>query len=146
MGRILRKKPTGLKKKKRHEDETPDAALASEDGAAGSKSGSASGVDPAEGADRKPALVPKKTQAVPAPAPATPLADNVYTRAVQFLREVKIELKKVTWPTRKQTLGSTAVVIVLVMIISVVLGLVDVSLGNVVRAVFREGEEKHPWR
>jgi preprotein translocase subunit SecE len=61
----------------------------------------------------------------------------VYTRAVQFLREVKIELKKVTWPTRKQTLGSTAVVIVLVMIISVFLGLVDLSLGNLVRAVFR---------
>ena len=61
----------------------------------------------------------------------------MYTRAVQFLREVKIELKKVTWPTRKQTLGSTAVVIVLVMIISVFLGLVDVSLGNLVRAVFK---------
>jgi preprotein translocase subunit SecE len=61
----------------------------------------------------------------------------VYTRAVQFLREVKIELKKVTWPTRKQTLGSTAVVIVLVMIISAFLGLVDLSLGNLVRAVFK---------
>ena len=61
----------------------------------------------------------------------------MYTRAVQFLREVKIELKKVTWPTRKQTLGSTAVVIVLVMIISVFLGLVDVSLGNLVQAVFK---------
>jgi preprotein translocase subunit SecE len=137
MGRILRKKPTSLKKKKRYEGETSGVALASEDGAAGSKSGSASGADPAEGADRKPALVPKKPQAVTAPAPATPPADNVYTRAVQFLREVKIELKKVTWPTRKQTLGSTAVVIVLVMIISVFLGLVDLSLGNLVRAVFK---------
>ena len=82
-------------------------------------------------------LVPKKPQAVPGPASATPPADNLYTRAVQFLREVKIELKKVTWPTRKQTLGSTAVVIVLVMIISVFLGLVDVSLGNLVQAVFK---------
>jgi preprotein translocase subunit SecE len=137
MGRILRKKPTILKKKKRHEDETPGAALASEGGAAGLKSGSASGAAAAAGADRKPALVPKKPQAVSAPAAATPPADNVYTRAIQFLREVKIELKKVTWPTRKQTLGSTAVVIVLVMIISVFLGLVDLSLGNLVRAVFK---------
>lgn len=126
MGRILRKKPTSLKKKRRHEDETPGAALASENGAA-----------PAAEAERKPALVPKKPQPVPAPADAGPPTDNVYTRAVQFLREVKIELKKVTWPTRKQTLGSTAVVIVLVMIISVFLGLVDVSLGNLVRAVFK---------
>jgi preprotein translocase subunit SecE len=137
MGRILRKKPTSLKKKRRHEDETSGAAPASEDGAAGSKSDPVSGAGPAVGADRKPALVPKKPQAMPAPAPATTPADNVFTRAVQFLREVKIELKKVTWPTRKQTLGSTAVVIVLVMIISVFLGLVDVSLGNLVRAVFK---------
>ena len=137
MGRILRKKPSSLKKKKRHEDETPGAAPTHEDGAASSKRGSAAGADPAMEADRKPALVPKKPQAVPAPAAATPPADNVYTRAVQFLREVKIELKKVTWPTRKQTLGSTAVVIVLVMIISVFLGLVDMSLGNLVRVVFK---------
>ena len=137
MGRILRKKPSSLKKKKRHEDETPGAARATEDGAAGSKSGSAAGADPGAEADRKPALVPKKLQAVPALAPATLPADNVYTRAVQFLREVKIELKKVTWPTRKQTLGSTAVVIVLVMIIAVFLGLVDLSLGNLVRGVFK---------
>jgi len=97
----------------------------------------AAGADPATEADRKPALVPKKPQAVPAPAAATAPADNWHTRSVQFLREVKIELKKVTWPTRKQTLGSTAVVIVLVMIISVFLGLVDMSLGNLVRAVFK---------
>ena len=137
MGRILRKKPTSLKKKKRHEDEAPGAALASEDGTAGSKSGPAAGAATAAEADRKPALVPKKPQSAPAPAAASPPADNAYTRAVQFLREVKIELKKVTWPTRKQTLGSTAVVIVLVMIISVFLGLVDVSLGNLVQAVFK---------
>jgi len=137
MGRILRKKPTSLKKKKRHEDERPGAALAPEDGAAGLKSGSAAGTDTAAESDRKPALVPKKLPVVPAPAPATPPADNVYTRAVQFLREVKIELKKVTWPTRKQTLGSTAVVIALVMIIAVFLGLVDMSLGNLVRVVFK---------
>jgi preprotein translocase subunit SecE len=57
---------------------------------------------------------------MPAPAPAT-RRRTTFTRAVQFCG-VKIELKKVTWPTRKQTLGSTAVVIVLVMIISVFLG------------------------
>ena len=39
-------------------------------------------------------------------------------KSLQFLREVKVELNKVTWPTRKQTIGSTLVVIILVMIIS----------------------------
>jgi preprotein translocase subunit SecE len=78
-----------------------------------------------------------KRPAAPAPPPAAAPADNVLTRSLQFLREVKIELKKVTWPTRKQTMGSTLVVIVLVMIISLFLGLVDLGLSTVVRAVFR---------
>ncbi len=87
----------------------------------------------------EPARKPEaKRAAASGPAlPASAPADNVLTRAVQFLREVKIELKKVTWPTRKQTMGSTLVVIVLVMIISLFLGLVDLGLSTVVRAVFR---------
>ena len=35
----------------------------------------------------------------------------------QFLRECKVELKKVKWPTRKELLAATAMVIILVLII-----------------------------
>ena len=35
-------------------------------------------------------------------------------KALQFLREVRVELKKVTWPSRKQAIGSTVVVLILV--------------------------------
>ena len=55
--------------------------------------------------------------------------------SVQFLREVKVELKKVTWPPRKQTMGSTVVVIILVMIISLFLGVVDIGLSSLIRVV-----------
>jgi preprotein translocase subunit SecE len=58
-------------------------------------------------------------------------------KTTQFLREVKIELKKVTWPSRKETLASTGVVIVLVIIISAFLGLVDMGLSNLIRFVLR---------
>ena len=58
-------------------------------------------------------------------------------KGLQFLREVKVELKKVTWPTRKQTLGSTVVVLILVMIISLFLGVVDIGLSSLIRVVFR---------
>ncbi len=58
-------------------------------------------------------------------------------RATQFLREVKIELKKVVWPSRKQTIGSTVVVIVLVMVISLFLGVVDVGLSSLIRVVLQ---------
>ncbi len=57
------------------------------------------------------------------------------SKITQFFREVKIELKKVTWPTRKQTVSSTIVVIVLVFIISLFLGLVDFGLSSIIRLV-----------
>ncbi|MBW2020490.1 MAG: preprotein translocase subunit SecE [Deltaproteobacteria bacterium] len=60
-----------------------------------------------------------------------------WIKTTQFLREVKVELKKVTWPSRKETLASTAVVIILVVIISVFLGLVDVGLSSLIRFVLR---------
>ena len=72
-------------------------------------------------------------------APAT--KDNAgggpswWEASVQFLREVKTELKKVTWPTRRQTISSTGVVVVLVIIVSVFLGLVDMILARLVRLV-----------
>jgi len=46
-----------------------------------------------------------------------------------FLREAKVELKKVTWPDRKVTTASTLVVLVVVFIVAVYLGLVDALLS-----------------
>lgn len=60
-----------------------------------------------------------------------------FAKATQFLREVKVELKKVTWPSRKETLASTGVVIVLVVIISAFLGLVDMGLSSLIRFVLK---------
>ncbi len=60
---------------------------------------------------------------------------NFFQKGVQFLREVQAELKKVTWPNRKQTAGATVVVIVLVFIIAAFLGLVDVTLSKLVQIV-----------
>ena len=58
-------------------------------------------------------------------------------KTTQFLQEVKIELKKVTWPSKKETLASTVVVIILVFIISTFLGLVDMGLSALIRFVLR---------
>ena len=52
-----------------------------------------------------------------------------------FLQEFRTEMKKVTWPGRKETASSTAVVIVTVMIIVIFLGLVDYALGRIVYSV-----------
>jgi preprotein translocase subunit SecE len=55
--------------------------------------------------------------------------------ALQFLREAKMELKKVKWPTRKELLASTAVVIVLVLLVSFYLGVIDFGLIKMIKAV-----------
>jgi preprotein translocase subunit SecE len=53
----------------------------------------------------------------------------------QFLAGSKVELKKVTWPTPKQTLASTSVVIIVVIVVSTFLGIVDFGLTKVVKLV-----------
>ena len=60
-----------------------------------------------------------------------------FESAKQFLREVKTELKKVTWPTRKDTLSGTAVVLVAVFIIAIFLGIVDSGLSNLIKALLK---------
>ncbi|MFK5954189.1 MAG: preprotein translocase subunit SecE [Desulfobacterium sp.] len=66
---------------------------------------------------------------------AAPSDPNFIQKWMEFLREVRVELKKVTWPSRKQTAGSTLVVIILVFILGAFLGLVDISLSKLVQIV-----------
>jgi len=56
-------------------------------------------------------------------------------KASDFVANVKSELKKVTWPTRKDTYASTTVVIVLVMLCAVFLGGVDIILSRLIRLI-----------
>lgn len=56
---------------------------------------------------------------------------------VQFLQEVRTELKKVHWPTKKEVVGSTVVVIVSVFILSFFLGAIDVILQKLLTLVVR---------
>jgi preprotein translocase subunit SecE len=53
----------------------------------------------------------------------------------QFLKESRTELKKVTWPTPKQAIASSSVVIVITVIVSLVLGFVDFGLAKIVRMI-----------
>ncbi len=53
----------------------------------------------------------------------------------QFLRESKMELKKVKWPTRKELLASTAMVIFLVLIVALFLGLIDFGLIKIIKNI-----------
>jgi len=54
-------------------------------------------------------------------------------RSTTFLREVRGEMQKVTWPTWTELKGQTLVVIIAVLIIAAFIGVVDLVLSNTIR-------------
>lgn len=57
-------------------------------------------------------------------------------RLMRFLREVVSELRKVIWPTRRELVVYTAVVLVFVTVMVTFVALLDMGLGRAVLAVF----------
>ena len=57
------------------------------------------------------------------------------TRALEFLTEVKAEVNKVTWPSRREALGGTAVVVVVVLLMATFLGIIDAILSKIVQSI-----------
>ena len=54
-----------------------------------------------------------------------------------FLEEVKVELLKCTWPTRKELFGQSLVVVISVLILGAFVGLCDVVNMNLLRFIIR---------
>lgn len=61
----------------------------------------------------------------------------MFGKIKNFFREVKIELKKVVFPSRDEVIGSTKVIVVLVLIVAVFLGLIDLLLSKLIGMVIR---------
>jgi len=59
------------------------------------------------------------------------------TRAREFIREVLVEFRKVTWPSRQELVNSTSVVIVVTVVLAFFLGAVDIGLARVVERILR---------
>ena len=53
-------------------------------------------------------------------------------RVKDFVAESQFELRKVVWPTRDETVKTTAVIILVVVVLSLLLGLIDLILKSVV--------------
>ena len=59
-----------------------------------------------------------------------------YTGVVtQFLRDARTELKKVKWPTRKELIASTVIVLVLVLVLALYLGIIDFGLIRMLKMI-----------
>jgi preprotein translocase subunit SecE len=59
----------------------------------------------------------------------------VLAKANKFLQEVKVELGKVTWPTRKETVATSWIVLVIIVLISFYLGACDIVLTKLMRLI-----------
>ncbi|MFH1156831.1 MAG: preprotein translocase subunit SecE [Pseudomonadota bacterium] len=128
MARLQKKLSAADKVKKK--DQPTDSTSGAGDGTGSDEA--AKSVAP--GLKQEAKTVEKRIRPV-APVSVEPGEPNRFQKAIQFFREVKVELKKVTWPNRKQTAGSTLVVIILVFILATFLGLVDFGLSKLVQVV-----------
>lgn len=62
--------------------------------------------------------------------------DKLPQKAVRFFREIRMELKKVIWPTREQLVNNTLIVFAACLLVGVVIWVADAGLGLVYSAVF----------
>lgn len=56
-------------------------------------------------------------------------------KPVKFLREVRAELKKVTWPDRQDVLAHTGIVIVVVILVAAFLGAADAVFAGLLNLI-----------
>jgi preprotein translocase subunit SecE len=129
MARLKKKRPASTKKKKKKSITKPD----NQQVAVRQENTTVSAVQPRPVQNRE--SLPRSEVPKAIKPSGRKLQPAFLAKSVQFLREVKIELKKVTWPSRKETLASTGVVIIIVFIISAFLGLVDMGLSSLIRFV-----------
>ena len=61
------------------------------------------------------------------------------TTPAQFVRQVRQELKRITWATKKDTLFATITVLIMVVIASAFFFLVDLLLSNIVEYILSFG-------
>ncbi|MGH7308464.1 MAG: preprotein translocase subunit SecE [Candidatus Rokuibacteriota bacterium] len=62
---------------------------------------------------------------------------GVVARIREFVQEVMVEFRKVTWPSRAELMNSTTVVIVVTVVLALFLGGVDIALARVVERILR---------
>ncbi|MCU0652174.1 MAG: preprotein translocase subunit SecE [Candidatus Omnitrophica bacterium] len=62
---------------------------------------------------------------------------SIFNKIINFFREVKQELSKVSWSTRQELVGSTIAVIVVTSVMAIYIGIIDVALSKILSVMFR---------
>jgi len=61
----------------------------------------------------------------------------MFERLKNYLAETRVEMKKVTWPTKGELKDATRVVIIATFILTAFIGVIDQILTSIVKLVFR---------
>jgi len=64
---------------------------------------------------------------------------NIFVRIGRTIRDTRGEMKKVVWPTRKQALNNTMIVLAFMAVMAVIIGIFDLGLGTLIRTVLLGG-------
>ena len=64
---------------------------------------------------------------------------SLQARASEFLKEVRIEIPKVSWPSRRELRDSTIVVITMTLIMAGIVAILDTLLDLGLKQLFRVG-------
>lgn len=64
-----------------------------------------------------------------------PVAKKKRAGIVKYFRGVVSEVKKVSWPSRKELINTTIVVVSFILIFSVIVGLIDLGLGALLELI-----------
>ena len=65
-----------------------------------------------------------------------PEKKSIFARIGKFFRDQKAEVKKIVWPSKKQIINNTIVVLVIAAIFAVITGGFDWLIGMIVRAIY----------
>lgn len=60
---------------------------------------------------------------------------DVGRRGLSFVKDARVEVRKVVWPTRQETLQTTLAVLVMVVLVAIMLWLIDMALGAGVNSI-----------
>jgi len=62
---------------------------------------------------------------------------QIFNKTVNFLKEVKIELSKVSWSNRQELMEATWIVIVITAILTLFIGTADLILSKILSLVLK---------
>jgi preprotein translocase subunit SecE len=82
---------------------------------------------------------PATAPVVASAAVAAPEPPKKRTSLPQFLREVRIEARKITWTSRKETMITSSMVLIMVVVVSLFLSLIDQILRFGITGILKLG-------